>query len=228
MSETVAKGGMPALGVSPIGLELHEQFSNAAQQRHAATMGMFIWLITELLLFAGLFLIALILRITHPASVTAAAKNLKFWLGATNTVLLICSSLTMSGAIELSRMGWQRGMVRFMLATAGLGSMFIAIKGYEYFVDWQEHMVPFFIDRQYALAGDSASELFVNLYFATTGLHGLHLITGVSILLVLAWQASAPGYLSRHQNRIEIYGLYWHFIDLIWIIVFPILYVFNR
>ena len=221
MSDTVVTGGGPALGVSPVGLELHEQFNNAAQQRHAATMGMFIWLITELLLFAGLFLVALILRITHPASVTAAAKNLKFWLGATNTVLLICSSLTMSGAIELSRMGWQRGMVRCMLATAGLGSLFIAIKGYEYFVDWQEHMVPFFIDRQYALAGDSASELFVNLYFATTGLHGLHLITGVSILLVLAWQASAPGYLSRHQNRIEIYGLYW-------IIVFPILYVFNR
>lgn len=228
MSETVLRGGRPALGVSPVGLEVHEQFSNAAQQRHAATLGMFIWLITELLLFAGLFLVALILRVTHPASVTAAAKHLKFWIGATNTLLLICSSLTMSGAIELSRLGWQRGMVRFMLATASLGSLFLVLKGYEYFVDWQEHMVPFFLDRRYELAGDSASELFVNLYFATTGLHGLHLITGVSILLVLTRQAAAPGYLKRHQNRIEVYGLYWHFIDLIWIIVFPILYVLNR
>lgn len=228
MSESILRQGMPSRGVSAVGLEVHEQFSNAAQQRHAATMVMFIWLITELLLFSGLFLVALILRVTHPDSVTAAAKHLKFWIGATNTLLLICSSLTMSGAIELSRLGWQRGMVRCMLATASLGSLFLLLKGYEYFVDWQEHMVPFFLDRRYELAGDSASKLFVNLYFATTGLHGLHLITGVSILLVLTWQASAPGYLERHQNRIEIYGLYWHFIDLVWIIVFPILYVLNR
>ncbi len=219
---------LPGPGASGIGVAVQEQFSSAEQQRHAATMGMFLWLITELLLFAGLFLVALILRITHPQSVTAAAKHLKFWIGATNTVILITSSLTMSGAIQLSRLGWQRGMVRFMLATAALGSLFLVLKGYEYYVDWDEHMVPFFLDRDYALAGDRASELFVNLYFATTGLHGLHLITGVSILLVLARQAAASGYLTRHQNRIEIYGLYWHFIDLIWIVVFPILYVLNR
>lgn len=211
-----------------VGVEVHEQFSTAAQQRHAATMGMFIWLITELLLFAGLFLVALILRILHPESVTAAAKHLKFWIGASNTVILICSSLTMSGAIHLSRLGWQRGMIRCMLVTAALGSTFLVLKGYEWYVDWEEHMVPFFLDRHYALAGDAPSKLFVNLYFVTTGLHGLHLTTGVAIMLVLAWQASAPGYLTRHQNRIEVYGLYWHFIDLVWIVVFPILYVLNR
>ncbi len=224
----MSEATLPGFGVSPTGVALQEQFSEVGQQRHAATMGMFLWLITELLLFAGLFLIALILRLTHPESVTAAAKHLKFWIGATNSVVLICSSLTMSGAIQLSRLGWQRGMVRFMLLTAALGALFLVLKSYEYYADWDEHMVPFFLDRQYALAGDHASELFINLYFATTGLHGLHLITGVSILLVLAWQASAPGYLARHQNRIEIYGLYWHFIDLIWVIVFPILYVLNR
>ena len=215
-------------GVSAVGIEIHEQFSNADQQRHAATMGMFIWLITELLLFSGLFLIALILRILHPQSVTVAAKHLKFWIGATNTVILICSSLTMSGAIELSRLGWQRGMVRCMLVTAALGSAFLVLKGYEYYADWDEHMVPFFLHRHYELAGDAASALFVNLYFVTTGLHGLHLTTGVAIMLVLARQASAPGYLTRHQNRIEVYGLYWHFIDLVWVVVFPILYVLNR
>ena len=210
-----------------VGVEIGEQFSTEAQQRHAATMGMWLWLATELLLFAGLFLVALILRIMHPDSVTAAALHLKFWIGATNTAVLICSSYTMSGAIEMSRLGWQRGTVRCMLLTAALGTVFLLLKGYEYYQDYVEHMTPF-LARPYALPGDDASQLFINVYYATTALHGLHLTTGVIIMLVLARQASAPGYLRRHQNRIEVYGLYWHFIDLIWISVFPILYVLNR
>ena len=211
----------------PVGVEVEEQFSTQGQQRHAAQMGMWVWLATELLLFAGLFLVALILRVTHPDSVTAAALHLKFWIGATNTAVLICSSFTMSGAIEMSRLGWQRGMVRCMVLTAGLGTVFLLLKGYEYYRDYMENVTPF-LARPYAIVGDDPSKLFVNVYYVTTALHGLHLTTGVAIMLVLAWQASAPGYLSRHQNRIEVYGLYWHFIDLIWISVFPILYVLNR
>ena len=211
----------------PVGIEVDEQFSNEDQQRHAATLGMWSWLLTELLLFAGLFAVAVILHVMHPASVKAAVHHLKFWIGATNTAVLICSSLTMSGAIMLSRMGWQRWMVRCMYATAALGSLFLALKFYEWFVDYQEHMTPF-LNRPYALEGDPASRLFTNLYFVTTALHGLHLTTGVGILLWMAWQAGKQGFLQQHQNRIEIYGLYWHFIDLIWIMVFPILYVVGR
>ncbi len=210
-----------------VGVEVHEQFKTEDQQRHAAKLGMWIWLVTELLLFSALFLVALILRVRNPHSVEAAAQHLKFWIGAGNTAVLICSSLTMSGAIEFSRLGWQRGMIRFMLATASLGTLFLALKGFEYYKDWDEHMTPF-LDRPFALAGDRAAELFTNLYFVITGLHGLHLTTGVTIVLGLAWQASREGYLTRHQNRIEVFGLYWHFIDLIWILVFPILYVLNR
>jgi len=211
----------------PVGIERLEHFESADQQREASALGMWAWLLTELLLFAGLFLIALILRILHPAAVTLAATHLKFWIGAANTAILICSSFTMSGAIELSRLGWQRGMVRCMLATAALGTLFLVLKGYEYYCDVVEHMVPF-LDQPYALAADPATRLFVDVYFVTTGLHAMHLFTGVSILLVLTRMASRPGFLARHQNRIEIYGLYWHFIDVIWIIVFPVLYVLNR
>ena len=211
----------------PTGIEVGEQFQNARQQRHAAEMGMWAWLLTELLLFGGLFAVALVLHYTHPASVRAAVLHLKFWIGAANSVVLICSSLTMSGAIMLSRLGGQRWMVRCMLATAALGSLFLLLKSFEWYQDYVEHMTPF-LSRPYALAGDPASQLFVNLYFVTTALHGVHLLTGVSILLWLTWQASQPGYLARHQNRIEIYGLYWHFIDLIWIIAFPVLYVVGR
>jgi cytochrome c oxidase subunit 3 len=213
---------------TPVGIEREEHFTTDGQQIHAAKFGMWCWLLTELLLFAALFLTALIIRIMHPASVTAAATHLKFWIGATNTAVLILSSFTMSGAIELSRLGWQRGMVRCMLATAMLGTLFLILKGYEYYEDFDEHMMPFLSSRPYELAHDRASTLFVDLYYVTTGLHGLHLTTGVSILLAMTWKASRRGFLQQHQNRIEIFGLYWHFIDLIWIIVFPVLYVLNR
>ena len=212
---------------APVGIETHEQFSNPAQQKHAAELGMWAWLLTELLLFGGLFLIALVLRYQYPDSVHAAALHLKFWIGAANTAILICSSLTMSGAIVLSRLGGQRWMVRCMLATAALGSLFLVLKGSEWFTDWQEHMTPF-LPGPYALEGDAQSRLFVNLYFVTTALHGLHLTTGVAILLGLTWMAKQPDFLAKHQNRIEIYGLYWHFIDLIWIMAFSVLYVVGR
>ena len=219
---------MSEIVASPVGIEVEEQFSTQDQQRRAATLGIWVWLATELLLFAGLFLIALITRILHPASVTAASLHLKFWIGSTNTAVLICSSFTMSGAIEMSRLGWQRGMIRCMLLTAALGTVFLLLKGYEYYRDFMENVTPFLTWRPYAIVGDDPSALFVNVYYVTTALHGLHLTTGVAILLVLTWQATAPDYLTRHQNRIEVYGLYWHFIDLIWISVFPILYVLNR
>ena len=210
-----------------VGVSVLEQFANADQQREAARLGIWVWLLTELLLFAGLFLIALILHVQHPASVTRAVQHLKFWIGATNSLVLICSSFTMSGAIALSRLGMRRGMIRCMLATAALGGLFLAFKSYEYYQDYVEHMMPF-LDRPYALADDLASRLFIDLYFATTALHAFHLTTGIGILLWMTRQATKPGFLHQHQNRIEVFGLYWHFIDLIWIIVFPTLYVLGR
>ena len=211
-----------------VGIKRAHHFETVSQQRYAATLGIWAWLITELLLFAALFLVALIVRIQHPEATQEAARHLKFWIGAVNTVVLIVSSLTMSMAIEFSRMGWQRAMVRAMLATAALGSLFLVLKGYEYYADYEEHMMPFLGSRPYELSASPASRLFVNLYYVATLLHGLHLLTGISLLLGMTWIASKAGFLSRHQNWIEIYGLYWHFIDLIWIMAFPILFVVNR
>ena len=218
MSEALAEG---------VGIEVIEQFNTQEQQRHAGQLGMWAWLVTELLLFSGLFLVAVILRVQYPESVHQAVAHLKFWIGATNTGVLIVSSLTMSAAIEASRLGLQRVTVYSMYATAALGTLFLLLKGYEWYVDIVEHMAPY-LDQPFELAFDKQTTLFVNLYWVTTGLHGLHLLTGVSILMGLALMARAPSYLSRHQNRIEVFGLYWHFIDLIWIIVFPVLYVIGR
>ena len=218
MAEALADG---------VGVELHEQFTEVRQQRHAAALGMWSWLLTELLLFSALFLIALILRILHPSSVQNATRHLEFWIGCANTVILIVSSLTMSGAIMTSRLGLQRLMIWCMYITAALGTGFLVLKGYEWYLDYLDHLVPF-MARPYDLAGDPYSILYVDLYYVATALHGFHLLTGVSILMVLTIQARAEGYLSRHQNRIEVYGLYWHFIDLMWIMVWTIIYVMNR
>jgi len=213
---------------STVGIELEEQYHDVEQQREAAKLGMWTFLLTELLLFSGLFVTALVLRVMHPDSVTAVALHLKFWIGATNTAILIVSSFIMSVAIELSRLGRQRPMAWCMLGTAAFGVLFLMLKGYEYYRDYVEHMTPFLSFRRYELVGDPASRLFTNLYFITTGLHAVHLIIGITLMLVMAWLASREGFLQKHQNRIEITGLYWHFIDLIWMIVFPTLYLLNR
>jgi cytochrome c oxidase subunit 3 len=218
MSEALAEG---------VGIDVIEQFNTQDQQRRAGLLGMWAWLLTELLLFAGLFLVAVVLRVQYPNSVHESVMHLKFWIGATNTGVLIVSSLTMSGAIEASRLGLQRLTVYCMYATAALGTLFLCLKGFEWYKDIVEHMAPW-LPEPYELASDRQSTLFTDLYWVTTGLHGFHLVTGVSILAVLAQMARAEGYLARHQNRIEIFGLYWHFIDLIWIIVFPTLYVVGR
>jgi cytochrome c oxidase subunit 3 len=212
----------------PVGIRVEEHFNSAEQQRETAKLGMWAFLATELLLFSGLFLSALVIRVMHPESVTDAALHLKYWIGATNTAVLICSSFTMSIAIELSRMGRQRWMVRFMVMTAGLGVLFMLLKGFEYLEDYREHMMPFLTNYRYDLVGDPASRLFIDLYFITTGLHALHLTIGICVMLVMSFLASREGFLENHSNRIEIVGLYWHFIDLIWMIVFPTLYLLNR
>ncbi len=211
-----------------VGVKLEEHFYTEEQQRETAKLGMWVFLLTELLLFSGMFVSALVIRVMHPASVTAVALHLKFWIGATNTAVLILSSFSMSIAIALSRLGRQRLMVRFMHLTAALGVLFMMLKGYEYYRDYVEHMMPFLSWRRYELVGDPASQLFTDLYFIITGLHAIHLTIGIGLVLVMAWLAGRVGFLEEHQNRIEILGLYWHFIDLIWMIVFPTLYLLNR
>lgn len=213
---------------SAVGIKVDEHFHSAEQQRETAKLGMWVFLLTELLLFSGMFVSALVIRVLHPDSVTAVALHLKFWIGASNTAVLIVSSFCMSGAIESSRLGLRRPMIFCMLATAGLGVVFLMLKGYEYYRDYVEHMTPFLSFRRYELVGDPASRLFTDLYFIITGLHAVHLTIGIGIMLVMSWLASRPHFLERHQNRIEITGLYWHFIDLIWMIVFPTLYLLNR
>ena len=220
-------GALAYADSSAVGVELQEQFTNVAQQRLSAELGMWAWLITELLLFSGLLVTALVLRTLHPSSVQAAAQHLKLWIGAVNTVVLITSSLVMTGAIEMSKLGRARDVTRCLFVTGALGAGFLLLKSYEYYDDYVEHMTPF-LKRPYELGADGASQLFVNLYWVTTILHFGHLTIGIGIVWAMAWLVGRPHYLARHQNRVEITGLYWHFIDLVWLIVYPSLYLVNR
>ena len=129
---------------SAVGIKVEEHFHTAEQQRETAKLGMWVFLLTELLLFSGMFVSALVIRVMHPDSVTAVALHLKFWIGATNTAVLIVSSFCMSAAIEASRLGLRAHRWSCcMLATAGLGVLFLMLKGYEYYRDYVEHMMPF-------------------------------------------------------------------------------------
>jgi cytochrome c oxidase subunit 3 len=212
---------------SAIGVKVEEQFANEKHQRETAKLGIWLFLSTELLIFSGMFICALVLRVMHPHAVAATAKHLQFWIGATNTGVLILSSFTMSVAIEASRLGERRIVLGSMLVTAGLGGVFLCLKAYEYYRDWAGHMMPFF-GGKYALAADPPSRLFLDLYYLITGVHAIHLSIGIGLMLYMANAARKPDFLKKHQNRVEISGLYWHFIDLIWIIVFPTLYLLNK
>ncbi len=212
---------------SAIGVQVEEQFASEKHQRETAKFGIWLFLSTELLIFSGMFVCALVLRVMYPHSVANTAKHLQYWIGATNTGVLILSSFTMSVAIEASRLGERRTVLNSMLATASLGSVFVCLKAYEYYLDWTGKMMPFF-GGKYALQDDAPSRLFLDLYYLITGVHAIHLSIGIGLMLYMANAARQPDFLAKHQNRVEISGLYWHFIDLIWIIVFPTLYLLNK
>ena len=212
---------------SAIGVKVEEQFVDEAHQRETAKLGIWLFLSTELLIFSGMFICALVLRVMYPHSVSDTAQHLQYWIGATNTGVLILSSFAMSVAIEASRLGERRIVLYSMLTTAAIGLVFVCLKAYEYYLDWHGGMMPFF-GGKYALTADPPSRLFLDLYYLITLIHATHLSIGIGLMLYMSNAARKPDFLKKHQNRVEISGLYWHFIDLIWIIVFPTLYLLNK
>ena len=229
-SPTTTRTGRPKLAeyISTVGVEVLEQFHSAEQQRHVTTLGIWVFLATELLLFSGMFLVALVLRVLHPASVTAAALHLKYWIGATNTAVLIVSSFTMSLAIEASKAGLKRSMIRFLIddreprhpVPGAEGIRILPRLGGAH--DAVPALAPLRTCRRPGLAPVHRPLLHDHRPARPAPDRGRALVLGMAAL------ARRRGFLARHQNRIEILGLYWHFIDIVWIIVFPTLYLLNR
>ncbi len=203
------------------------QFDDADQQHEAASLGMWVFLVTEVMFFGGMFTGYTVYRSQFSTAFAHASNHLDVILGTLNTAVLLTSSLTMAMAVNSAQLGRRRALTVFLLLTIVLGSAFLGIKFYEYHLKFVEHLVP---GPNFLFDGPDANhaELFFSFYFAMTGLHALHMIIGIGLLAVLAVQASRGMYGHDYFNPVEISGLYWHFVDLVWIFLFPLLYLVGR
>jgi cytochrome c oxidase subunit 3 len=225
---------------------LAHHFENIEQQHEAATLGMWLFLATEVMVFGGLFTGYTVFRSLYPEAFAAGSRALHLELGGVNTAILLTSSLTMALAVYCAQIGNQRRLVLCLLLTAGLGITFLGIKGYEYYVDYEEGLVPFpgFEFKQDWKASDSTPprledsprglqpsqfaqrvKLFYTFYYFMTGLHALHMIVGLAVLGVLAWLAHRGRFSPEYNAPVEVGGLYWHFVDVVWIFLLPLLYL---
>ena len=206
---------------------LAHQFDNVEQQREATTLGMWVFLATEILFFGGLFAVYLVYRHSYPAAFTAGSRELLVWAGTTNTAVLITSSLTMALAVHAAQTGRRRALLRFLFMTMALGCVFLGIKAFEYDTEYLAHHVPG-LNFQFEAAEFQHAQLFFSLYFVMTGLHALHMIVGLGVMSVMAWWAYRGIITDAYYGPIEISGLYWHFVDIVWIFLFPLLYLVGR
>ncbi len=209
-------------------LALREQFDTPWQQKDASTLGMWIFLITEIMFFGGMFLCYTIYRNAYPNVFGAASSTLSATIGAINTCVLLCSSFTMVLAVRSGQLGNRKAIELFLVLTMLLGLVFLGIKGYEWHEKFVEHHVPgpsFHMENE-PLQGQA--QLFFSLYFAMTGLHALHMVVGVGILTTLLVQTHKGKFSADYYTPIDIAGLYWHFVDIIWIFLFPLLYLIGR
>jgi cytochrome c oxidase subunit 3 len=207
---------------------LQHHFDNLDQQFEASALGMWLFLVTEILFFGGLFAAYMIYRLMYPRAFAEASHELDVVLGGINTAVLIGSSLTMAMAVWAAQMGRRSGQLLYLALTMGLGLVFLGIKAVEYSAKFEHHLVPG-PDFHFAAAHDPIhSQLFFSLYFVMTGLHALHMVIGIAImavLFVMAWQGR---FTKAYHTPVEVSGLYWHFVDIVWIFLFPLLYLIDR
>jgi cytochrome c oxidase subunit 3 len=193
---------------------------------------MWLFLATEVMFFGGFFLAYTIYRNMFFHAFVQSSRHLNLTLGAANTAVLICSSLTMAMGVHAAALGRRRSTVAWLLATVLLGSVFLGVKVVEYKDKFDHHLVPGagFEAEELHLAGDEArqAQVFFALYFGMTGLHALHMIIGIPLILAIAWLAHRGRYSRAYHTPVEMTGLYWHFVDIVWIFLFPLLYLIGR
>ncbi len=212
-------------------LALRVQFDTEAQQKDASTLGMWIFLVTEIMFFGGMFAVYTIYRSWYPDVYAIASSSLNEIIGALNTGVLLLSSFTMVMAVRAAQLGQQRAIVMFLILTLLFGGIFLGVKAYEWNEKFEEHHIPgqaaFHLDG--VLPADQGhAQLFFSIYFAMTGLHALHMVIGVGLLLTLIVQARKGRFSASYYTPVDVAGLYWHFVDIIWIFLFPLLYLIDR
>jgi cytochrome c oxidase subunit 3 len=241
---------------------LAHHFESYEQQRQSASLGVWVFLVTEIMFFGGLFTAYILYRSKFPEAFIAGSHQLDIRLGTINTAVLIFSSLTMAMAVRSAQLGKSKAIVGFLVATIALGSVFLGIKATEYHHKWVEHLIPgdsFHVEEGHlptshgkpvtsdlptGIVNESRADfplptplrtdiqahtqLFFFLYFAMTGLHAFHMIIGVGLLAWLIGPSLRNKFDANNHNYVEGIGLYWHFVDIVWIFLFPLLYLVGR
>jgi len=206
---------------------LQHHFPDMAVQKEASQLGMWAFLVTEVLFFGGMFTAYVVYRALFTRAFEGASNLLDIRLGAFNTAVLILSSLTMAIAVRAASHGRKNLIILFLVLTIVLGSTFLGVKVVEYRQKFEHHevpgphfVVPEGLPRQ--------AEMFFSLYFCMTGLHALHMVIGVGLLGWLITKARKGVFTVLYNTPVEIVGLYWHFVDIVWIFLFPLLYLLGR
>jgi cytochrome c oxidase subunit 3 len=242
---------------------LAHHFESYDQQRESASLGMWTFLVTEIMFFGGLFTAYILYRSKYPEAFIAGSHQLDIFWGTLNTGVLICSSLTMAMAVRCAQQGKGKAIAAYLVATIILGSAFLGIKAHEYHHKFVEHLIPgdtFHLEEAHiptshgkavdsnmptGIVGESRADfpipqmarptdiqahtqLFFFLYFGMTGLHAFHMIIGVGLLTWLIFPALKGKFDANNHNYVEGIGLYWHFVDIVWIFLFPLLYLVGR
>jgi cytochrome c oxidase subunit 3 len=224
---------------------LRHHFVSLEQQQETASFGMWLFLLTEIMFFGGLFTAYLIYRNWYYPAFVAASHTLNIFEGSLNTLVLISSSFTMAMGVWCAETRRSKGLVISLVLTLILGLGFLGIKADEYHEKFVKHHVPghtfdasgFINPDQEALKGGekplapdmaAKTEVYFSLYFAMTGMHAVHMIIGIALLIGMLWKATRGGYMDGNIAFVENFGLYWHFVDIVWIFLFPLLYLISR
>jgi cytochrome c oxidase subunit 3 len=235
---------------------LQHQFDDMEQQKEASAIGMWMFLAQEIMFFGGIFMAYLVYRYKYPMAYAVGSNHLDVVWGFVNTLVLIVSSLTMALAVRAAQTSNRNLQVIFIILTMVFGSVFLGVKAVEYYDKYEHHLIPFDslgthfkwvpdhpeqereliekhgteVEKKLYEEGrfESKVKIFYWLYFAMTGLHALHMVIGLGImtwLLINAWRGM---YSAEYYSPVEISGLYWHFVDIVWIFLFPLLYLLGR
>ncbi len=207
---------------------LRHHFDTPEQQLESSTLGMWVFLLTEIMFFGGMFLAYTIYRGMYHDAFASTSQYMNVPLGATNTGVLITSSLTMALAVRSAQLGRKKALIVFLVLTVVLGAVFLGIKGVEYHEKWVEHHVPGPAFAYTPARFARPAQILFFLYFAMTGMHALHMVVGVGLLSTLLVMAARNRFSKAWYTPVELIGLYWHFVDIVWIFLFPLLYLIGQ
>lgn len=207
---------------------VRHHFDDAAQQFESSTLGMWVFLITEVMFFGGMFGGYTVYRQLYHEAFASTSQFMNVTLGAINTAVLICSSFTMVLAVRSAQLGRKNALILFLILTLVLGCIFLGVKYGEYHEKWVDHHIPGphfeYADTRYF----HQAQILFFLYFAMTGMHAMHMVVGAGLLTTLIVMATRNRFSTEWYTPVEMIGLYWHFVDIVWIFLFPLLYLIGH